>query len=148
MTHDTTTHVHDPDPPAKKRPSNLGRKLARWTSEEVDKLHALYNKGVRRYDIAKELKMPEERVRQRLQWESKAGTLLEIRKRRRAAQRLVTKEEQKSERVFFDKVQAGPRPTQEALKERDERYLAPARNIAGLLFGDPPVGFSALERRV
>ena len=147
MTHDTTTHIHDPDPPARKRQTTLGRKLLKWTEEELTTLHALYNRGVKRYLIAKQLNMPEDRVRARLQWEAQSGTLLTARKRRRAAQRLVTKEEQKSAREFFERVEPHHRPTENELREREERLSAPARNIAGLLFGDPPVGFSALERR-
>lgn len=130
------------------RPDNTGRKLLRWTDSEIARLHQLYNRGLTRPAIAKELNMPEERVRARLQWEAQSGTLLEARKRRRAAQRLVTKVEQRSERLFFDKVVAGPKPTEEALRLREERYAAPPRGLTGAFFGDPPVGYSALERRV
>jgi hypothetical protein len=145
MTHDTTTHVHDADPPKVK--SRKGCPSVRWTQEEIKQLHLLYNRGVKRYEIAKKLGMPEDRIRQRLQWESKAGTILTARKRRRAAQRLVTKEEQKSARVFFERVEPHTRPPDEAIAERDQRFLAPARTLAGFVFGDPPTGFSALDRR-
>jgi hypothetical protein len=31
--------------------------------------------------------------------------------------------------------------------ERDRRLAAPPRDLTGLMFGDPPLGFSALDRR-
>jgi len=129
------------------RPSTAGRKIQRWEQSEIARLHQMYNRGMTREAMAKELNMPEDRIRSRLQWESQSGTLLEARKRRRAAQRLVTKHEQRSERMFFDKVSAGPQPTEEALRRREAMYAAPHRDLTGAFFGDPPVGFSALEGR-
>lgn len=146
MTHDVTSHLHDLDPP-KERKTTLGYKLDRWTSEQIAQLHTLYNRGVKRYEIAKIMGMTETRIRQRLQWESKCGSILTARKRRRAAQRLATKEEQKSARMFFERVEPIHRPPDESIKERDARYTAPASSLAGFVFGDPPKGFSALDRR-
>ncbi|MDE2021198.1 MAG: hypothetical protein KGJ13_12755 [Patescibacteria group bacterium] len=39
-------------------------------------------------------------------------------------------------------------PPADVWHERSERVLAPHRDLSGMLMGDPPVGFSALERRV
>lgn len=39
------------------------------------------------------------------------------------------------------------RPGEDILAERDRRASAPARNLTGAICGDPPVGFSALDRR-
>jgi hypothetical protein len=33
------------------------------------------------------------------------------------------------------------------LREREQRVLAPARDLTGALMGDPPAGFSALDGR-
>jgi hypothetical protein len=144
MTHDTATHVHDPDPPKR---TTLGRKLNRWTEVEINKLHDLYNRGFTRAAMAAQLNMTEERVRQRLQWESNAGTLISARRRRRAAQRLVTKLEQRSERQYFDRVAPSVKPTDEALRLREARMASAPRDLTGLIMGDPPIGFSALEQR-
>jgi hypothetical protein len=38
------------------------------------------------------------------------------------------------------------RPSEEMLAERDERYSAPFRDLSGFAFGDPPIGYSALDR--
>ncbi len=146
MTHDTEQHTHDADPP-KRRTTTLGRKLNRWKREEVEKLHRLYNAGFTRAAMAEQLGMSEDRIRQRLQWEANSGMLITARKRRRAAQRLVTKLEQRSEREFFDRVTPSVRPTDEALRARDARLASAPRDLVGFIMGDPPVGFSALEQR-
>jgi len=39
------------------------------------------------------------------------------------------------------------RPTPAMLEARDAKSSAPVRDLTALLCGDPPVGFSALERR-
>jgi hypothetical protein len=127
--------------------SNLGRKLRRWTYSEITRLHTLYESGKSRAEIAADLEMEEERVRQRLQWEASSSTLGIARKRRRRAQREATKNEQRSPRQFFEMVTSGPTPTDKALEERKARLAAMPRDLAGAFFGDPPVGFSALEQR-
>lgn len=128
--------------------SNFGRTLRRWTYSEITRLHRLYDAGKSRAEIAADLGMEEERIRQRLQWESQSSTLGIARKKQRMARRLATREEQKSPRQFYDMVTAGPRPTEAALQARAARLAALPRDLAGAFFGDPPVGFSALEQRV
>lgn len=39
------------------------------------------------------------------------------------------------------------RPAPELLAERDVRFSAPLRDLSGFVFGDPPVGYSALDQR-
>jgi hypothetical protein len=39
------------------------------------------------------------------------------------------------------------RPAPELLAERDVRFSAPLRDLAGFVFGDPPAGYSALDQR-
>ena len=39
------------------------------------------------------------------------------------------------------------RPTEEMLRERDKRNAAAARDLTGSVFGDPPKGYSALDRK-
>lgn len=40
----------------------------------------------------------------------------------------------------------GPRPNPETLLERRARAEAPYRGLTGVLMGDPPVGYSALDK--
>jgi len=55
--------------------------------------------------------------------------------------------------VYSCRINAGPKPVEdprasaEALAFRDARLLAP-RTLTGWLCGDPPIGFSALDRLV
>lgn len=127
--------------------SNAGRKLRRWTYDEITKLQKLYQAGKSRAEMAATLGMEEDRIRQRLQWESQAGVLSIARRKRRSAQREATKQEQRSPRAFFDMVTTGPKPPDDALRQREARYAAVPRDLTGAFFGDPPVGFSALEQR-
>lgn len=61
---------------------------------------------------------------------------LSLRKRRRAKP------------IFIHRVDCTEsRPGEDILAERDRRISAPARNLVGAICGDPPVGFSALDRR-
>lgn len=39
------------------------------------------------------------------------------------------------------------RPTPQMLADRDKRLALPPRDLTGAMFGDPPLGLSALERR-
>jgi len=39
------------------------------------------------------------------------------------------------------------RPTPEMLRDRDARAMLPCRDLTAAMFGDPPVGLSALEGR-
>lgn len=128
--------------------SNAGRKLRRWTYSEITRLHRLYEAGKSRAEMAADLGMDEERIRQRLQWEAQSSVIGVARKKRRMAQREITKNEQRSPRKFFDMVTVGPKPTDHALEDRKARLAAMPRDLTGAFFGDPPVGFSALERRI
>lgn len=129
--------------------SNFGRKLRRWTYSEITRLHQLYDSGKSRAEIATELNMEEDRIRQRLQWEAKAGILKNARRRRRAASTRTDSraEQRKSPREYFDVVIAGPKPTESAVANQKERFSARHRDLAGAIFGDPPIGFSALDKR-
>lgn len=42
-----------------------------------------------------------------------------------------------------------PKPvvSEQVLVERDQRYAAPHRSLTAAFFGDPPLGYSALDRR-
>lgn len=132
---------------ASRRKSNRGCKLRRWTESEIAQLQRLYEAGKSRAEMALALDVPMSRIRERLQYEAQATDRGIARKKRRMAQRELTKNEQQSPRMFFDKVAPGPRPTDEALRLRDIRVNAPPRDLTGAFFGDPPKGFSALEQR-
>jgi len=127
--------------------TNAGRKLRRWTFAEIAQLNQLYTAGKSRAEIAAALGTTDARVRQRLQWECQSSTLGMARKKRRMERRKQANSELRSPREFFDMVTSGPKPTEEALRSREARWAAMPRDLTGAFFGDPPVGFSALEQR-
>ena len=127
--------------------SNAGRKLRLWTKLEIFQLHRLYAAGKSRAEMAAALGMEPERIRQRLQWEAQSNRLGIMRKRRRSAQRLATRAEQKSPRQILEMVLPGPKLTDKAIEERNARLAAKPRDLTGAFFNDPPIGYSALEHR-
>lgn len=53
----------------------------------------------------------------------------------------------RKEKSDLDMAILASRPTEEMLRERDKRNAAAARDLTGLIFGDPPKGYSALDRK-
>lgn len=47
----------------------------------------------------------------------------------------------------FNRVWPGSRPSDALIRERDRRAAAPSHDLVGALMGDPPIGFSALDKR-
>lgn len=128
--------------------STLGQKIYRWTHSEIMRLHLLHSAGKSRKEIATELGMSEERVRGRFNWEVRNRTL----RYRGAKRETISPERRERQKIetrspHIGPVTAGPRPTAQALIDRALRYAALPRDLAGAFFGDPPIGFSALERR-
>jgi hypothetical protein len=122
---------------------NKDRAIIRWTQPEVDQLRKLYASGLTAAQSAREMGMEFERVRARLRWEFKSGQILANRKAWRASQQPAPN----PGRTLYTPTKAGPKVTPEALTHRAQRYAAPHRGITGMFFGDPPVGFSALDQR-
>ncbi len=52
----------------------------------------------------------------------------------------------KTERQF-EMVRKEGRPSEESIADRERRHAAGPRDLTGAFFGDPPRGYSALERR-
>ena len=123
------------------------RKRICWTNPQKTKLRQLYCDGKSLAEIAAELGITTDRVRVRLKSESRANCLDAPRKKRLEAAREARNRELQSPRAFIEPVIAGPHPTEEALRLRAIRINAMPRDLTGAFFGDPPLGFSALELR-
>ena len=102
-----------------------------WTTEEVQQAKTLYAEGQSVREIAIAMDRTVDSVRRKLVKlhapSGRSGRLESSFLHPRA-----------------DAVQAG-RPTNEMLRERDIRNAAPVRDLTGLLLGDPPVGYAALD---
>jgi hypothetical protein len=127
--------------------SNKGKKLQRWTDEELQLLNKMYLAGDSRKMIAEALGSTLERVKHRLRWEMTNGDMREQRRKRSYMRRLQRCKDERKAAVPYSCVSAGPRPVPQMIDDRDQRSAAPARDLTALYMGDPPVGYSALERR-
>jgi hypothetical protein len=118
-----------------------------WTAGEIETLLALKAAGKMPSEIAERLNRSTKSVTTRL---ARMKMTPEQKARRLAYEnnRLRSKRAAKSGIIG---VSASARQNIDVeasiLMERDRRYGAPARSLTAAFFGDPPVGYSALERR-
>jgi hypothetical protein len=127
--------------------SNKGKTLQRWTAAELETLNKMYLAGNSRQQIADALGSSLERVKHRLRWEMTDGGMRDQRRKRSYARRLQRNKDERKANTPYACVSSGPRPTSDLIELRDQRYAAPMRDLTALYMGDPPVGYSALERR-
>lgn len=95
----------------------------KWTEAEVTILTECHQAGVLLANIAKELNRSESSVRKK--WEAMEHPFRKVRC------------------AYPDRAEA----PETALAERDRRINAPYRDLTAAFFGDPPLGYSALDRR-
>lgn len=120
-----------------------GTYITRWTDEQLRRLRQLHEAGWAYKEIADDLGCNIERVRGRLAWDKKTSEQLAA---RRARINKLRRGEETSSRIHptYDTVAGRPKPEQ--LAERDRRRAAP-RTLTQEFFGDPPAGYSALDRK-
>lgn len=107
-----------------------------WTQDEIDSVYRLKEAGMTPQQIAKQIGRSQTAVYFRL-----AGKYdPEHRAKRNAEYRM----EYPSRAVDMP---VDARPPMEVIAERNRRMSLPCRDLTASLFGDPPVGLSALERR-
>jgi hypothetical protein len=112
--------------------------LTRWTDEETATLHRMMEQGNTRDEIAKELGCDTGRIRKKI-WDMSRT----VEQRRNCASRRRERDERKTER---HEVRTESRPDEALLAEAAIRAAAP-RSLSAMLLGDPPKGYSALDRR-
>lgn len=117
-----------------------------WSSAEVEMLLRLKAEGYTDAAIAVELGRSTKGVVGKLEYIGLNP--LQREERRQALRRRRIAEGIQSKRLHPNgQIIASSRPDQERVAERNARYAAPHRDLTAAFFGDPPVGFSALERR-
>jgi hypothetical protein len=119
----------------------------RWTPSEIERLLALKAEGLTPEQIGKRLNRTSKSVKTRLAYmkltpAQRAARLEYDRNRRNFQNKAVSK----VAGVEFE-ARKSARPEQDVIVERDRRHSAPMRDLTAAFFGDPPVGYSALERR-
>lgn len=121
----------------------MSRPLARWSQEDLETLKQLLRKGKTHAQIACALNTSVERVKNRVCWDGMSGWQRELKRQGNNRRRL-------NGRATSDRRQQYPisasKPKPELLEDAARRLLAP-RTLTGELMGDPPIGYSALERR-
>jgi hypothetical protein len=115
-----------------------------WTEDELAALRRLRAAGHTYREIGIELGRTLHMVKGRMmveQGSQRRRRKTERDERRNAEIRAVTP------RAFLDKPGERAVPSQETIAERDARIAAPFRGFTGAFFGDPRVGYSALDGR-
>jgi hypothetical protein len=94
-------------------------------------------------EIARLLRCKIDRVKNRICWENKSG---EQRRERRAQVQKWRQAKRVGKTTSHFAERPGARPPASLIEEAQRRALAP-RSISAFVFGDPPSGYSALDRR-
>lgn len=101
---------------------DMNRKPRKWTDHEVLRAKAWRKAGHTYTDIDRWLDRPDGATAQKLNYQTDTAS--------------------------GHQVSAGGRPTEAALAERDRRSeAAERRDLTGMFCGDPPPGYSALDRQ-
>lgn len=122
----------------------MPRPLAKWSPEDLETLKRLLREGKTHAQIACVLNISVERVKNRVCWDNLSGwqreKRLQANNRRRLGGRTLTYRRS-------DNPTTASKPKPEVLEEAARRMSAP-RTLTGAIMGDPPIGYSALERRL
>lgn len=117
----------------------------RWSDEETLRLQQLVESGADQQSISRELGRSERAVRHRISW----LTMTPEQKQRQAnyernRRRNQNKTSSKDAGIKFNDYRAVVPSA--VLAEREHRINLEYRSITAAVFGDPPIGYSALER--
>lgn len=117
-----------------------------WTKELLDRLAQLMAENLPVQAIADRMGISKKAVEGRLYWDRMTPEALA---KRRAAVNARRRElhEKADRRITIEQVQVSARPSDEQIKQRDMRLAMPYRDLTASFFGDPPIGFSALDQR-
>lgn len=119
----------------------------KWTKEEVERLNSYLAMGLSVPEIATRIDRAPASVHNKVHY---AKMTPEEREKRRDRQERYRREYSGPVRNWmhdYAPTILSERPAPELLTERDVRFSAPLRDLSGFVFGDPPVGYSALDIR-
>jgi len=116
----------------------------RWAAQDWRRAKELLQRGYSINAVATLMGRPPKQVSEKLRWENTSVEKREARRIKINARRHATGEYKSTPRP--DGPATGPRADPGLFEERDRRLAAP-RTIGQILMGDPPVGFSALDRK-
>lgn len=126
----------------------MTRAYRKWTLHELARLHKMKDAGESNEEIALHLHRSSDCVRERIKYENMSAEDKKA-KVARARQRR-SKKPAVAEKSWGNPtdniVSPRGRPSQEMIADAARRYAAP-RSLTSEFFGDPPRGYSALDRR-
>lgn len=123
----------------------MRHEYARWTFVEITRLRKLLSEGKTPEQIACQLGMRVQRVKERIRQENKTPEQKKAKYERKIASEGY-KNRKTPAQPYSHPVVASVRPTQEMIHEAQRRADAP-RSLTASFFNDPPKGYSALDRR-
>jgi hypothetical protein len=141
MTYDTTTHVHDPDPPIGTG-CICGKE--KWGAQEWKRVQHLISRGHSVASIALMIGRSKEQVKGKIRWETMDEEKRKARRDRINA-RNHAREKHLPKRHYTPTITH--RAPAEAVADRELRMMAP-QTLTGAFCGDPPIGYSALDRKL
>lgn len=131
----------------------MTRQYSYWTQKDILLLKQMINAGLTVKEMANRFMCTDDRIRDRM----KQDTQRFKDRKKNAARVKAWRDQQKAagkapkwacggEGNRRGSVHSSSRPTPEMIEEAQQRYLAP-RSLTSSFFGDPPKGWSALDRR-
>ena len=118
-----------------------------WTDEEVERLNSYLAEGLSVPEIASKLDRSIASVHSKIDYMQMTPEEREHKRERHRAYHRQNRSNSRNPHHENAQTVMSCRPSEEALKERDVRYATPFRDLTGFLLGDPPIGYSALDRR-
>ena len=113
-----------------------------WSADELETLHRMLAENKTRVEIAEALGCARARVDGRIRFERKTPEQRLAEKKRHAE----WFRHRKGVHSYQESTISLSRPTPELIEEAKLRAMAP-RSLTAEFFGDPGIGFSALDRR-
>lgn len=125
-------------------------KTGAWSKVELEDFHRMVSEGKTPDQIAQELGRSRLSVQSRIQREN----MTEDQRKAHRAKKLEWSRRNnpfakpRDCREYINAADlVAKRPSHELLKEAQQRSLAPHRSLTSAFLGDPPIGYSALDRR-
>ena len=117
-----------------------------WTDDEWAAAQRLRAEGHTMAGVAARIGRGINGVKAKFQWEAMTSDQREARAARIFGYKKAWRDRQSSYRPK-EQVTKTLRPPDEIIHDREARHAAGPRDLTGAFFGDPPRGYSALERR-
>jgi hypothetical protein len=128
------------------RGRDLFPKSGRWATEETKRLSELVAAGCGRDEIAALLGRTPGAIEARLRWLQLSETARLRSNAGKVVREAKIRAGELERRNYVHNTRGSPRVPEQLAADREARYSAPL-SISGFVLGDPPAGYSALDRK-